>query len=251
MDTALYQLAVRVEKALNQREIALGVFLDIEGAFNSTSYDSMCAALARHGVDHTIIRWIRATLEERQATAICRDTSVSIMVSKVCPQGGVLSPLLWCLVIDELLARLCGGGVYAQGYADDICLLAVGKFPNRLSRLTQWGLHTVEAWCTGHGLPINPDKTGLVDFARKRKLPGFFEPKLFGRTLQCSTSVKYLGVIMDSRLTWSQHVDAKVRKDQNLIWACRRACGGAWGLAPRVAVGSTSLSLGLLSPSRP
>jgi hypothetical protein len=55
VDTALHQLVVRVEKALDQREIALGDFLNIEGAFNSTSYDSTCMALARHGVDHTII----------------------------------------------------------------------------------------------------------------------------------------------------------------------------------------------------
>jgi len=68
------------------------------------------------------------------------------------------------------------GGVYAQGYADDICLLAVGKFTNTVSGLIQWALHTVEAWCDGHGLSFNPDKTGLVAFMRKRKLPGFFEP---------------------------------------------------------------------------
>jgi hypothetical protein len=121
-----------------------------------------------------------------------------------------LSSLLWCLVVDELLARLCGGGIYAQEYANDICLLAVGKDPNTVSALTQWALHTVEAWCSGHGLTINPDKTGLVAFTGKRKLPGFFEPRLFGRTLQCSMSVKYLGVILNSRLTWSKHVDAKV-----------------------------------------
>jgi hypothetical protein len=55
VETALHQLVVRVEKALNQQEIALGNFLDIEGAFNSTSYDSMCAVLAGHAVDYTII----------------------------------------------------------------------------------------------------------------------------------------------------------------------------------------------------
>ena len=40
VETALYQLVVQVEKGLDQQEIALGVFLDIEGAFNNTSYDS-------------------------------------------------------------------------------------------------------------------------------------------------------------------------------------------------------------------
>jgi hypothetical protein len=54
-ETALLQLVVQIEKARDQQETALGVFLNIEGAFNNTSYDSICAALARHGVSHTII----------------------------------------------------------------------------------------------------------------------------------------------------------------------------------------------------
>jgi len=59
---------------------------------------------------------------------------------------------------------------------------------------------------------------------------GFFEPHLFGKTLQRSMSVKYLGVILDSRLTWKEYMDAKVKKAQNLMWTC----GMAWGLKPGV-----------------
>ena len=55
VETTLHQLVVRVEKALDQQEIVLGVFLDTEGAFDNTSYDSMCSALTRHGVDQTIV----------------------------------------------------------------------------------------------------------------------------------------------------------------------------------------------------
>jgi hypothetical protein len=156
----------------------------------------------------------------------------SVAVSTGCPQGGVLSPLLWCLV-NELLVRLNEGGVYSEGYADDICLLAVGKSPNTVSGLIQWALHTVETWCDELGLSVNPDKTGLVAFTR-RTLPGFFEPCLFGTILHCSMSVKNLGVILDLRLTWKEHMDVKVRKAQNLMWACRRAYGVTWGLSPRV-----------------
>jgi hypothetical protein len=81
VETALHQLVVRIENALDQQELALGTFLDIEGAFNSTSYDSMFTALARHGVDHTIIRWVKATIEGRRAIATLGSSFRSVAVS--------------------------------------------------------------------------------------------------------------------------------------------------------------------------
>jgi hypothetical protein len=69
--------------------------------------------------------------------------------------------------------------MYSHSYVDDICLLAVGKFPNTVWGFIQWALHTVEIWCDEVRLSVHPDKTGLVVFIRRRKLPGFFEPHYF------------------------------------------------------------------------
>jgi hypothetical protein len=134
--------------------------------------------------------------------------------------------------VDELLVRLNEGDVYAQGYADDICLLAIGKFPHTVSGLIQWALGTVEEWCGELGLSVNPDKIGLVVFTRKRKLPCFL--KETGSFWKGIATLHVGQVILDSRLTWREHVDAKVEKAHNSLWACRRACGGALGLGPRV-----------------
>jgi hypothetical protein len=194
----------------------------------------MCDALVRHGCEHTIIQWIRATLDGRVAVAVLNETSMRVAISRGCPQGGVSSPLLWCLVVNDLITRLSGSGVFIQGYADNICLIAVGKFPNTVSGLIQWALSTIEIWCNDVRLSVNPDKTGLVAFTRKRKLQGLFEPLLFGVTLRLSRSVKYLGVVLDSRLTWKEHVEAKARKAHNLLWACRRSFGARWGPGPKV-----------------
>jgi hypothetical protein len=93
---------------------------------------------------------------------------------------------------------------------------------------------TVEIWCNEVGLSVNPDKTGLVAFTRKRKLQGFFEPHFFGVKLSLLRSVKYLEVILDSRLTWRVHTEVKVWKAHNLLWACSRACAARWGLRPKM-----------------
>jgi hypothetical protein len=78
------------------------------------------------------------------AVATLNKISLRFAISRRCPQEGVLSPLLWCLVVNDFITRLSGSGFFIQGYADDICLLAVGKFPNTASELMQWALSTVE-----------------------------------------------------------------------------------------------------------
>jgi len=80
----------------------------------------MSDALVRHGREYTIVRWIRATLDGSVAVATLNGVSVGPAISRGCPQGGVLLPLPWCLVVDDLLTRLSGGGVFIQGYADDM-----------------------------------------------------------------------------------------------------------------------------------
>jgi len=54
------------------------------------------------------------------AVATLNETSLRFAISRGCPQEGLLSPLLWCLVVNDLITRLSGGGVFIQGYGDDM-----------------------------------------------------------------------------------------------------------------------------------
>jgi hypothetical protein len=82
--TALHQPVVQVEKAFDQQKTDMGVFIDIEGVINNTSYDSICVVLAKQGVDFTIIRWIRATREGRLATATLGVYFRNVRVARAC-----------------------------------------------------------------------------------------------------------------------------------------------------------------------
>ena len=75
-----------------------------------------------------------------------------------------------------MIAGLTGGGIHIQGYADDICVLAVGIFPDTMSGLMYWALHTAEIWCDEGGFLGNPDRTEYVVCTKRKKLPGFFKP---------------------------------------------------------------------------
>jgi len=96
--------------------------------------------------------------------------STTVSNSRVCPQGGVLSPLLWSLLVDELLDRLTRRGILCQGYADDIVIIARGKYEETLCDIIQLGLNMTSGWCKEVGLSLNPSKTVIVPFTNRYKL---------------------------------------------------------------------------------
>lgn len=72
---------------------------------------------------------------------------ISVSVSKGCPQGGILRPLIYCLVKDSLLTILNSTGYYSQSFADDLVILIIGLFTSTISEVMQSALKLVEGWC--------------------------------------------------------------------------------------------------------
>ncbi|XP_053699476.1 uncharacterized protein LOC128746453 [Sabethes cyaneus] len=72
-------------------------------------------------------------LSSREISAVLGNTTLTRKTTKGCPQGGVLSPLLWSLVVDELLKNLTEQGFEVVGFADDVVILVRGKFDIMIS----------------------------------------------------------------------------------------------------------------------
>jgi len=64
-ETALFQVVHRLEKSLNHKEIAVGTFLDIEGAFDNTSFSAIIMAARQRGLEETCYMWVRSMLQSR------------------------------------------------------------------------------------------------------------------------------------------------------------------------------------------
>lgn len=233
-ETALHVLVEKAEYAIASKEVLMCTFMDIEGAFNNTSIESIIKASREKGIDATSCRWIDCMLRNRIIyTSIMGEDTVA-RVGGGCPQGGVLSPLLWSLVVDELLWTLEKHGHRTLGYADDLVILAQGKHNSTVRERMQSALNVTTKWIRKEGLSANPSKTTIMAFTRRRKLEGIGPLKLLGENIQLSGEVKYLGVILDSKLTWNPQLQrVKNRAEKTLILA-RRIQGKTWGLKPKM-----------------
>ena len=236
-DSALDWLVKTIEISLERKEIAVGIFLDIEGAFNNTTLESIEKSTSSRGLDPLICNWLTAMLKGREIhTSMCNEEIIA-NTTRGCPQGGVLSPLLWALVADELLKALESAGfTNIQGYADDLVIVIKGSDEGTISSLIQQALNVVKQWCDKEGLCVNPSKTTIVPFTNRLKTERLREPSLNGMRISFEKEVKYLGVILDKRLTWNQHLIRMKDRVRISMWNTNRLCGSTWGLKPSMTL---------------
>jgi hypothetical protein len=67
-ETALHRVVKHTEKSAEHSEIALGAFLDIEGAYDSTSFEVIIKAAEENGIGYTIWPWVSSMLGSRNIT---------------------------------------------------------------------------------------------------------------------------------------------------------------------------------------
>ena len=168
-------------------------------------------------------------------TILAKAETFSIYATASCglPQGGGLSPILWSLVADSLLKWLSKQGVFAQGFADDGAVLICGRILSTICDIMQRVLYGIQQWCVDRKLSVNPSKTEMVLFTRRYKPEKLKTITFFNNVLVTSDQVKYLGVILDAKLSWKQQVEAKCKKALALMCQLRRVTGVTWGMTPK------------------
>jgi hypothetical protein len=102
-DTALSEVVDKIESGLLRGQYTLGVFLDIQGAFDNLSIKSAIIGMKDRGFPPLITSWYRHYLSNRCAEIEVKGTKVKRSLSKGVPQGGVISPLCWNITFDNML----------------------------------------------------------------------------------------------------------------------------------------------------
>jgi hypothetical protein len=136
------------------------------------------------------------------------------------------------LIIDSLLSTFLTGPVKALGYADDTLLYITGVDPSTMAQFMQKALDRMLSWGRRNGLSFNPAKTTTVPFTRFRR--NVKEPNLWmdGKKLEYSDEMKYLGVTIQKRMSWTKHVNERVRKAGKIMNMVQNVIGQKWGLNP-------------------
>ena len=191
---------------------ALGVFIDLQKAFDTVDHEILLTKLNHYGIRGAANDWFRSYLSNRkQFVRIEEADSITASVNIGVPQGSVLGPLLFLLYINDL--HLCIKHSKTRYFADDTCLLLVGKSLKQLKKHMNCDLKHLYSWLVANKISLNKDKTETILFRHPNKKINYdLKLKLNGKKLQLTNSVKYLGVHLDSHLNWSKHIEVLAPK---------------------------------------
>jgi hypothetical protein len=217
-EMALLTLKDDILTSIDQNYFSIGIAVDFCKAFDCASHDVIFHKLANYGVQTKALQLLRSYLAKRkQYVTIDHVISNTLEIKNGVPQGSILGPLLFLVLVNDLISFVRGssdGNISVTQYADDHTMLVKAQNLDSVVSIAQNALDRLHLWCLSNRMAVNGKKTNAIVFGFKR-LASLPVLKYGGEPLSFVENIKLLGVWFDSHLTFNKHV---LELRRNLIW---------------------------------
>ena len=214
---ALLSLVHHLYKATDQRDQCVRVLLlDFSKAFDRINHNILLRKMRDMAIDPTLIEWVRSFLSNRkQRVRIGSSTSCYQQVYGGVPQGTVLGPILFMIMINDLLKDWES----RWKYVDDTTLSET-VIVNEESVL-QCTLDGINLTCEENDMVLNTRKCKEILICFWKKKPNFQQLTVNNYPVEHVNSAKLLGVMLSSDLKWNEHVAYIVKKSSRRLYMLR------------------------------
>ena len=190
------------------------IYTDYSSAFTSVSHRLLLHKLERSfNITGPALGWVESYLSQRsQRVVLDGKHSDWTPVQSGVPEGSILGPLLFTCYVADLPSHIKTSSL---SYADDVKIFHRIKSPEDIHSL-QADLNRLSLWSKTWLLKLNPAKCRSITFTL-RTSPHHAVYSLDGHQLERCVKVRDLGVILDTKLTFADHVDATVSKANRML----------------------------------
>ena len=223
---ALMFLVDKITKALHEGDYVLGVFIDFSKAFDTVNHGILLSKLWSYGIRGNTYKWLESYLDRRSqyVNYNSKDSSTQIIKCGV-PQGSILGPLLFLLYVNDI--ALVSNVILPILFADDTNVFKTGKNVDNLIMVMNQELEKIVTWLNANKLSLNVKKTHFLIFRSIGKAKPIFmsSVQINGEQIKEDIKTKFLGVVLDNRLTWAYHIQYiknKIAKGIGVICRARR-----------------------------
>jgi len=208
-------------KSLNEGTPVDIIYLDYMKAFDKVSHRHLLHKLQNFGIHHHILKWIQDFLNNRsQIVRYNKCASTSKDVISGIPQGTVIGPNSFIAFVNDVPDTV-SSTVYM--FADDT------KMYNRICdindhRQLQMDINKLDSWSKNWCLMFNSTKCKVMSLGRSRIPPVYTMSLCDGSTvkLECTNLEKDLGIMIDSGLTFVEHMHMVSKKANGIMAVIRR-----------------------------
>ena len=209
---ALLSLTEAIKHSIDSGNFGCGIFLDLQKAFDTVNHKILLGKLEHYGIRGTALDWFQSYLSGRQQYVVINGhISDSLPITCGVPQGSVLGPLLFLIYMNDLpnVSKV----LQFYLFADDTSIYFDANELNHLQKVVNKELRKVRKWLEANRLALNISKTNYVIFhSNSKKINDFIRIKLGRKAITRMNYVKYLGVLIDSTLSWKPHVTELSKK---------------------------------------
>ena len=119
-------IIIIIYNQLDKGEKIMGVYLDLQKAFDTVNHDILIYKLATYGIRGTTLNWFRNYLTNHKQFTIVNDTKSDVLdITCRVPQGSVLGPLLFLVYVNDIQNSVPEAKL--KLFADDTNLFIFGK----------------------------------------------------------------------------------------------------------------------------
>ena len=202
---AVITLVERMAKALDTGKIVVGVYLDIRKAFDAIDHHILLRKLYSLGIRGNLYTWIMSYLTNRSQFVMYNNSkSETKFITHGVPQGSILGPLFFIVFMNDF--SRASNILFSILFADDTTVIIEGQNYNNLILTLNTELNKLDVWLQANKLTLNTDKTHYMVFHRARIKSKTGKISIRNNAIDEVKSTKFLGVIIDDKLKWTEHI---------------------------------------------
>ena len=236
---AVYELVETIRNRMigsswRQKMRVLAVSVDAERAFDSVRWPDLLEIVAHHNCPKNLYHLLCDYLRGRK---ICLELKSGVFYrnqKQGCAQGTPSGPFLWNIFYNDLISLDFGADVLVFGFADDLLFLVIDKASLPISHLRMKAervLSLVSDWAAKRSIVFNPRKSKAVLFTKtKHRVVMSPGPLMGGEEIKVEESLKYLGVTIDWKLMFTQHIDEVCGRAKEAVNKLSAVCAKRWGI---------------------
>ena len=211
---AILDLVTYLNDRLEEKKTVCNIFLDLSKAFDTVDYSILLHKLNHYGIRGVALDLFKSYLSNRKQFVSDGSIYSSVVDMSIgVPQGSVLGPILFLLYINDIDNA---SDFKTRLFADDTCLSLSNFSLSDLETRCNIELVNVNEWMSCNRLTINPNKSKVLIVNRSRNKPNGllnnFELNIGHSKLESADSVNYLGILIDSKLSWEPQVNRVLNK---------------------------------------